>query len=293
MYGGDGMNSTPERFGSEINAQYAANQRKKAALSAAGALIFFVVLVAAGFFLKERAMETDFSRKNLLPCFAYPFGTDWMGRDMFARTVSGLSLSILLGACASGVSAMIGLALAVVSGWGKAADDVIGWLTDLMMGAPHIVILILVSCALGKGLKGVAVGIALTHWPGLCRILRSEVLQQKEAVYIAIAGRLGKSRLYIARTHLLPHLLPQLLAGLALQFPHAILHEAGLTFLGFGLPPEEPAIGIILSESMAHLSTGKWWLALFPGLALAGTTVLFERLGNMLRTHCDPSRAQL
>ncbi len=287
------MDGTPERFCFKIHAQYTANQRKKVILLAVGALVFFVVLVVAGFFLKERAMETDFSRKNMLPCVPYLFGTDWMGRDMFARTVSGLSFSILLGVCASVVSAGIALVLAAISACGKAADDMAGWLTDLMMGAPHIVVLILVSCALGKGLRGVAAGIALTHWPGLFRILRSEILQQKEAAYIAIARRLGKSRLYIVRKHLLPHLLPQLLAGLTLQFPHAILHEAGLTFLGFGLPPEEPAIGIILSESMSHLSTGKWWLALFPGLALAGSTVLFERIGNMLRTFYDPSRVQM
>lgn len=287
------MNGMEEKVCLDVNKQYAVNQRKKAAVLAAGALAFFVVLTVAGFFLKERAVETDFSRKNMLPCIPYLFGTDWMGRDMFARTVSGLSFSILLGVCASFVSAVIALAFAFASAWGKKADDVVGWLTDLMMGAPHIVILILVSCALGKGFKGVAAGIALTHWPGLCRILRSEVLQQKEAAYIAIAGRLGKSRLYIVWTHMLPQLLPQLLAGLALQFPHAILHEAGLTFLGFGLPPEEPAIGIILSESMSHLSTGKWWLALFPGLALAGAAVLFERIGNAVRTLYAPSRAQM
>lgn len=192
----DGIREKLRRKGEDRCAE---NQRKKAAVLAVGALAFFVVLTVAGMVLGERAVETDFSRKNLVPCIPYLFGTDWMGRDMFARTIRGLSFSVRLGVCASAASAVIALALAFLSGWGKTADAVVGWMTDLMMGAPHIVILILVSCAL-KGARGVVAGLALTHWPGLCRILRSEVLQQREAAYIAIAGRLGKSRLYIAKT---------------------------------------------------------------------------------------------
>src|SRR5699024_9696633 len=110
--------------------------------------------------------------------------------------------------------------------------------------------------------------VALSHWPSLARVIRGEVLQLRGAVYVRTAEKLGVSRLTIARRHLLPHLLPQFLTGLVLQFPHAILHEASVTFLGFGLSPEQPAIGVILSESMSYLTTGKWWLAVFPGLSL-------------------------
>ena len=96
----------------------------------------------------------------------------------------------------------------------------------------------------------------------------------------------------IALRHLLPHLLPQFAVGLILMFPHAVLHEAGITFLGFGLPPEQPAIGIILSESMRYLITGKWWLALFPGLMLISVVALFDVAGNSLRSVLDPASAQ-
>ena len=115
------------------------------------------------------------------------------------------------------------------------------------------------------------------------------MLQLRQAPYVLAAGKLGISRLSIVRRHLLPHLLPQFLAGLILQFPHAILHEASITFLGFGLTPEQPAIGIILSESMRYLTTGKWWLALFPGLALAGVVMLFAVIGERLRILLDPA----
>ena len=90
---------------------------------------------------------------------------------------------------------------------------------------------------------------------------------------------------------MLPHLIPQFVTGLVLLFPHAILHEASITFLGFGLPPEEPAVGIILSESMKYLITGKWWLAVFPGLFLVLCVLLFQGLGQSLSSLLDPGSA--
>ena len=116
-----------------------------------------------------------------------------------------------------------------------------------------------------------------------------EVLQLRQAPYVQAAQKLGTGRWALFRRHLLPHLLPQFLTGLVLQFPHAILHEASVTFLGFGLPPEQPAVGIILSESMRHLTTGQWWLSLFPGLALVLTVTLFAALGEVLRRLSDPA----
>ena len=143
-------------------------------------------------------------------------------------------------------------------------------------------------CCLLYTSKGVAVGIALTHWPSLARLIRAEVIQLRESPYIQIAEKMGKSRWYIAKKHLLPHLLPQFLVGLVLIFPHAVLHESSITFLGFGLSSEQPAIGIILSESMKYLITGKWWLALFPGILLVLVVVLFYKAGENLRKLTEP-----
>lgn len=167
-------------------------------------------------------------------------------------------------------------------------DKVITFIIDLILGIPHILLLLLISVALGKGLRGVALGIALTHWPSLARLIRAEVLQLKESPYIQVAQKLGKSRWYIARKHMLPHLLPQFLVGLVLLFPHAILHESSITFLGFGLSAQQPAIGIVLSESMKHLVTGKWWLALYPGIFLVLTVAMFYVAGEGLRKIADP-----
>jgi peptide/nickel transport system permease protein len=120
-------------------------------------------------------------------------------------------------------------------------------------------------------------------------VLRAELMQIKSAEYVQISKKLGKSRMWIIRRHFLPQLIPQLFVGFILLFPHAILHESAVTFLGFGLSPEQPAIGIILSESMKYLTTGMWWLVLFPGLSLISMVAMFDVLGNNLRKLLNPN----
>lgn len=266
------------------------NKRKTMLLLAVAAVAVLAAITAAGQWLADEALVTDFSRKNLPPSLRYPFGTDFMGRDMFVRTMAGLSMSIRIGLITAAVSALVACALGLAAATlGRAADGLVVGLIDLVMGIPHILLLVLISFAVGKGFWGVVVGISLTHWTSLARLIRGEVLQLKESQYIKIAKKLGEGTLAIAIRHMVPHLLPQLFVGLVLMFPHAILHEASITFLGFGLSPEQPAIGVILSESMRYLTTGKWWLALFPGLALVGTVVLFAVMGEHLRRLLDPA----
>lgn len=257
-------------------------------------LIFAVLLgiYLAGIFISDDMIAADFSKKALKPSLEHPFGTDMLGRDMLVRTIKGLSTSIVVGAVASSVSAVIALIVGVVAATGKSwLDHFINWVIDLVMGIPHTVLLILISFACGKGLKGVLIGVAVTHWTGLARIIRSEVLQIRSQQYIEVSKKLGHSSWWITVYHILPHMVPQFLIGLILLFPHAIMHESSLTFLGFGLSPEQPAVGIILSESMKYLSAGMWWLAFFPGLLLVVIVLLFDRLGENLKKIIDPYSA--
>lgn len=251
---------------------------RRGALRLLVAAAFVLVAIAiAGRALAGAAAATDFAQKNLAPSLAHPFGTDWMGRDMLCRTLAGLSTSVLVGVASAAVSSIVAIALAVASAFGgHRLDAAIEWLTDLVMGTPHLILLILISYALGRGTLGVLVGVSLTHWPSLSRVLRAEMLQVSAQPFMACSRALGVSRLRLAVTHLVPHVLPQYLIGLVLLFPHAVLHEASITFLGFGLSPEEPAIGVILSEALTYLTAGAWWLAVFPGLALLAVVLLFD-----------------
>ena len=266
------------------------NQRLWTVLFLTAAVVILVGVTAAGILTEGYAVETDFARRNLSPGLQHLFGTDWMGRDMLARTLSGLSLSIRIGIVTAAFSAVVALLLGTASVvFGGKVDAVISWCIDLVMGIPHILLVMLISLACGRGFAGVVAGVALSHWPSLARVIRGELMQLRQAPYILVAEKMGVSKLQNVRRHMLPHLLPQFLTGLILLFPHAILHESSVTFLGFGLSSEQPAIGVILSESMQYLTTGKWWLALFPGLALVLVVVLFALLGERVRRLLDPS----
>lgn len=287
----EGSRQPPILHAAEVS--LSGNRRRTVARLVAACALLLLVVVCGGV-LRPQATATDFAQKNLAPCLAHLLGTDWMGRDMLARTVTGLSTSVWVGLAASVCSGAIALVLALVSTLGgQAADAVVGWLIDLVMGVPHMVLLILVSYGLGRGFWGVTLAVALTHWGSLARVLRAEAIQIRDQPYLRLAQAAGASRSRIAFAHVMPAVLPQLIVGLIVAFPHAILHEASITFLGFGLGADEPAIGVILSEAMQYLSMGYWWLAVLPGLALVAVVLVFDRLGSSLRDLVAPGSAQV
>lgn len=253
------------------------------------AVTYLIGVFVWGLFMNPRSYEANYANKFLSPSLAHPFGTDFIGRDMFHRTIKGLSNSIIIGVLASIFSSIIalvaGIASAVFGGW---VDKFVNWCVDLCMGLPHLVLLMLISFMMGKGVKGVTIAVALTHWPSLTRIVRSEVMQIRSSQYVKAAYKMGRTKTQVAFQHILPHVIPAYLIGLVLLFPHAIMHEASITFLGFGMPAEMPAIGVILSEAMQHISTGKWWLALFPGLMLLIAVLLFDVIGENLKKLWNP-----
>ena len=266
--------------------------REKTILSLSIFVVFFIVIIIAGSVINPEKFSIDLINKNQSPSLNHIFGTDWIGRDMFFRTLKGLSMSMKIGVLSSVISGIIAVVLGVIGPTcGKRVDSVITWFIDLVLSVPHTLIIILISMAAGGGLKGIVMGVSLTHWTSLTRIIRAEVMQVKEADYTKIAKNFGKSNLYIAKNHILPHIIPQLLVGIVLIFPHAILHEASVTFLGFGLQSHEPAIGIILSEAMKYLTSGKWWLAFFPGLSLVLVSMMVDNMGKKIGKLIDPKTA--
>ncbi len=269
------------------------NRRTRVLILTIFLAVFLVAVYAAGVLVPDTAVASNMLEAKQAPSFRHLFGTDALGRDLFWRTLKGLSVSMTVGIVASCVSAVVAVLIGVAAATGsKKVDAVINWVIDLVMGVPHTILIILISFVLGRGLKGLLVGIACTHWCSFARLIRGEVLQLRSQQYIAVSRRLGKSSGWILTNHLLPHLVPQFFVGLILMFPHAILHESAISFLGYGLPPEQPAIGIILAESMKYLSAGLWWPAVFPGLTLLAIVLLVDKLGESLRKVIDPYSAQ-
>ena len=266
------------------------NLRQKTLLTIGLTGLVLLVIFISGTLINAN-LPTDFTIKMQAPSFAHPFGTDWMGRDMFIRTLKGLSLSIMIGLAASIISSIIATILAFLASFNKFCDEFVSWLIDLFASIPHILLIMMISIGLGKGAFGVMMAVAFSHWVNLTRVLRAEVLQINTSEYVNLSRRFGKSKLWVARQHILPLVLSQIFVGTLLVFPHAIMHESSVTFLGFGLSPHEPAIGIILSESMSYLAMGAWWLAFFPGLSLLIVVLLFDIIGDNLKRLVDPSEA--
>lgn len=269
------------------------NRRTKVVILTIIMAVVLIVIYAYGLSIPEEAVASSFLNVKQPPSWVHLFGTDALGRDLLMRTLKGLTVSMTVGFAASAISAVIAVFVGIAAATGsKHVDAFINWVIDLVMGVPHTILVILISFAMGRGLKGLLIGIATTHWCSLARLIRSEVLQLRSQQYVAVSRKLGKSSGWILVHHLLPHLVPQFFVGLLLMFPHTILHEASVSFLGFGLPPEQPAIGIILSESMRYISTGMWWSAVLPGLTLVLIVLLVDKLGDNLRMILDPYSAQ-
>ena len=269
---------------------YHANLRTKTLVIIGLSALVIISIFISGYFIRD--IPTSFISANQMPSFEHLFGTDWMGRDMFQRTIAGLGLSLMVGFIASAVSTCISVVLGLFSSFNKFADECVAGIIDLFGSIPHILLIILVSIMFGGGVYGVIMGVGLTHWTPLARVLRSEVKEIRTKEYIHLSENLGRTKVWIALKHILPLIISQIIVGVILMFPHAIMHEAAITFLGFGLPPHEPALGVILSESMNYLSSGYWWLAFYPGVSLLIVVLLFDFIGENVEKLLNPETAQ-
>ena len=274
----------PDAMGRE----HPANIRRQAIFSGLIALTLVLGVFAYSLMASSDDLRVDPAARMLAPSLEHLFGTDLLGRDMLLRTLLALGQSIGIGLFAGIVSTALSVILGLLASVNRLADRIVGVATELFLGLPHFVLLMLIAYAAGGGVQGVILGVGLTHWPRLARVLRHETQRVLASDYVAISRALGRSPFWIARRHLLPHLVPQIIVGFVLIFPHAILHEAGLSFIGLGVPPHLPSIGVILSESLRALGSGLWWLAFFPGLGLLLVALSFEVFGESLRRVSDP-----
>lgn len=270
------------------------DRRRRTLLWIGLALAAVAAVTVAGQLAAESAQTTDLAARNSGPSGEHLFGTDWLGRDMLERTLAGLRLSLVVGTSAALISAVIAVVLATAAAvFGGIVDRVVSWLVDLFLALPHLVLLILLAFALGGGTEAVVIAVAVTHWPTLTRVLRGHARQVVTADYVAVSRGLGRGSGWIATRHLAPHLLGHFVVGTVLLFPHAILHEAALSFLGLGVDPAEPSVGVLLAESMRHLTAGAWWLAVLPGLCLLVVVKLIDTIGENTRALVDPRSAHL
>lgn len=242
------------------------------------------VLIAAGL-VEPSALTPTSGQRNLPPSWKHPLGTDWLGRDLAARTVHGMRLSLGIGIAAGLGATGVAVGVALVGGLGpRWVDHCASWLTDATLGLPQVVLSLLVSFAVGGGAAGVITAITVTGWPPLARLLRAEVLATRAAEFVEYSRAQGRSPL----PHVLSALAPQTIVGAVIALPHAIVHESMLTFLGFGIEPTTPSVGIILSEGTRYLAHGQWWAVVGPIVMLVSFALVLDRAGDLARRLTHP-----
>jgi peptide/nickel transport system permease protein len=219
----------------------------------------------------------------------YLLGTDKSGKDILSRLVYGARTSVFISLVALGTGALIGSSLGVISGYyGGRLDIVIMRFVDAVLGFPTVLLaLIIVAIAGGAGVGNVIVAVAATVWARFARQARGEVLSVKERDFVTLAVVAGVPALIIMWRHVFPNVVNTILIVISLLVGQTILLEASLSFLGVGVPPGDPAWGIMVSEGRDQIFD-IWWLALFPGLAITIVVMAMNFFGDWLRDTLDP-----
>lgn len=242
-----------------------------------------ITLLYLGFMSTQDSAPLNLLAKRHAPDGQFWFGTDHLGRDLWTQCLQGMMTSMQIGFMSAILSGFLALILAIFSQLSKTTDALTRTLIDTFIALPHLLLLILICFTFGGGKWGVICAVSLTHWPKLTLILRSELLRIRQSDYILLARRTGLTYWQCCYKHYLPLLLPQLIIGALLIFPHAVLHSAGLSFLGFGLAPHEPSLGLLLSDALRYLTSGDWWLVVYPGLTLVVLVLTIDQLARNLQ----------
>lgn len=247
-----------------------------------------IVLGAIGPLVVSHAPQTtNFAATLLPPSLEWPLGTDDFGRDQLSRVLSGLSASIQIGVLSVLVSAAVGVPLGLLAGYYGVVDAIISRAVDVLLSFPYLILAVGLAAILGPSALNLTIALAVAALPGFVRVIRGEVLRLKGLDFVSSAIASGASDSRILFLHLLPNTASALLVQLTLSIPVAVLGEAMLSFLGLGLRPPAPSLGIMLSNSQPYIQQA-WWMAVFPGVAIIILTLAFNLLGDALRDALDP-----
>ena len=263
-----------------------------------GMLILFIVTFVAIF--GPQLAPFDPNRQNIMMRLLEPgeagaadltywLGSDQLGRDVFSRLLYGARVSLLVGVAAIAVGGTLGVIAGLVSGYyGGWIDDVIMRLGDIQLAFPFILLAIMFLVVLGPGLVNIILVLGIGQWITYARIVRAQTLSLREKEYVEAARAMGDSTFSILFRTILPNIMAPLTVIASFNVAGVILSEAALSFLGLGVPPDVPTWGSMLSESRDHLLSNKWWMAVFPGLAIVFTVLAFNIIGDWLRDFLDP-----
>jgi peptide/nickel transport system permease protein len=219
----------------------------------------------------------------------YILGTDGQGRDMLSAIFYGLRVSLYVGVVSGVVALTLGAVLGVLAAYlGGRFEQVLMRIVDIQLGFPAILVALILLAVLGKGVDKIIIALIAVQWAYYARTARSAALVERGKEYIEAARALGLSNLRIVLRHLLPNAMPPLIVVATVQVAHAIALEATLSFLGLGLPTTEPSLGLLISNGYEYLMSGKYWISVYPGIALLVTILSINLVGDQLRDQLNP-----
>ncbi len=231
--------------------------------------------------------------KSVASSFTYLLGTDGQGRDMLSAIFYGLRVSLMVGVASGLIALTIGGLLGVLAAYvGGRFEQFLMRVVDIQLGFPAILVALILIAVLGKGVDKIVIALVCVQWAYYARTARSAALVERGKEYMEAARGLGLSRSRIVLRHLLPNALPPLIVVGTVQVAHAIALEATLSFLGLGLPSTEPSLGLLIANGYEYLLSGKYWISMYPGVALLVTILAINLVGDQLRDQLNPRLAK-
>ena len=224
----------------------------------------------------------------------YLLGTDQLGRDVLSRLIFGARVSMVVGFTAVIVAGVVGTALGIISGYlGGWVDQLIMRITDTWLALPALTFAIFLAAIVGPSMWNIVIILGAVYWTRYARVIRAEVLSLKERDFVRLAIVAGCSKRTIMLRHILPNVLNSAIVLGTLMLGVVIIAEASLSFLGVGVPPPQPAWGLMLSDGKQGMMVGYWWLTVFPGCCIMLMVLSANLLGDWLRVKLDPQLRQL
>jgi len=265
--------------------------------AAFASLLFIAMIILFAFFapLVARHDPSAIDTNSILaaPSGAHIFGTDTLGRDIFARIVYGSRISLAIGFIAVGIAVLIGTVFGSIAGYyGGKADSIMMRFVDIMLCFPAFFLILAVIAVLEPSIFNIMAVIGLTSWMGVARLVRAEVMTLKERDFVWASKVMGASDTWIIARHLIPNAIGPVFVSATLGIGGAILTESALSFLGIGVQPPTPSWGNILMDGKSTLGVA-WWLTIFPGLFILFTVLSYNLLGEGLRDALEPKLKEL
>jgi peptide/nickel transport system permease protein len=229
--------------------------------------------------------DTPFQKPGTV---GFPLGTDNLGRDVLSRLLYGARASLEVGILAVLVSTVVGVPLGLVSGYWGRADAVVSRMTDVALAFPFLILAVGLAAIRGASLSNAVIALGIAHIPQMIRVVRGETLRLKAADFVVAATAMDAGSLRIVGRHILPNCLSAIIVQATIIMPGAVLGEAILSFLGLGIQPPMPSLGVMLSDAQQYLSKDAW-LGVFPGALIALICLSFNLFGDGLRDTLDPA----